>query len=217
MALPEHSKIINTIARQILKPEGLIQKGQSRSWLDDHEWFTTFVEFQPFQYQQGTCINVGVNFHWSGRDHWSFDIGYRESGFVTFVHLDQFAPEIEELAQMALSKVLFYRNSLRDPESAKQTILNHTFTSESLWGNYHKGIVCGITKDIPGLNNYFDRLLSIDDPAPFIPGVKAEISQLKTLAQHEGQFRQAIQSSIDFAREKKKLRPAPAAINQFFL
>ncbi|MFV0290086.1 MAG: hypothetical protein ACK5IJ_04195, partial [Mangrovibacterium sp.] len=63
MALPEHSKIINQVAREIFKEYGIERKGQSRTWLDDQYWYTTIIEFQPFKDRQGTCLNVGINFH----------------------------------------------------------------------------------------------------------------------------------------------------------
>ena len=43
MSQKVHTKIINNVAKQILKPEGLVRKGQSRTWYHDQGWFTTVV------------------------------------------------------------------------------------------------------------------------------------------------------------------------------
>lgn len=205
MGLPEHSKIINSIARKILKPIGLVQKGNSRTWLDDHGWYTIIVEFQPYSYRQGTFLNVGANFHWRKEDYWSFDIGHRESDFVNFENAEQFTTEFENLAGFALDKILFYRKALSNINAAKDTILNHKFTSEELWGSYHKGIICGLTNDLTELHKYFDKLLAFEDRAPFIPEVKSEVTRLKVIALDPNSFKEEIRQIIKRTREAKRL------------
>ncbi len=206
MALPEHSKIINKVARQILKPNGLERKGQSRTWLDDNGWYTTVVEFQPFKDRQGTCINIGVNFHWYVKDYWSFDIGYRESDFIDYKEENQFTLEVEKLTKTALNKVLDYREKLSDLKISKQTILGHEFTSENLWGSYHKGIICGLLGDINNLNFYFSRLLELDLDAPFEKELEKIVIDLKERSSDLDLFKDTIQSFIKETRGQKKLR-----------
>ena len=38
-----HNKIINQVAREILKPYGLFQKGQSRLWVDENTFYISMV------------------------------------------------------------------------------------------------------------------------------------------------------------------------------
>jgi hypothetical protein len=212
MGQPEHSKIINNVARQIFKSYGFERRGQSRVWLDDQGWYTTKVEFQPFMGRQGTCINVGVSFHWYVKDSMSFDMGYRESEFVDFVSIEQFTPEVEKLSRFALDKMLDYRNSFCNIKTAKQIILNHEFTSESLWGNYHKGIICGLTGDIQGLNLHFDELLLVSHDVPWADNLKLKTRQLKEIAPDLLLFRQEIKNIMKQARELKKLKVADVEI-----
>lgn len=54
MAAAPHSKIINKLAKDTLKPIGVLRKGQSRTWLDDNGWWVTVIEFQPFSWSKGT-------------------------------------------------------------------------------------------------------------------------------------------------------------------
>ena len=206
MALPEHSKIINKVAKQFLKPDGIERKGQSRTWLDDNGWFTTVVEFQPFKDRQGTCINIGVNFHWYVKNYWSFDIGYRESNFIDFKEENQFTQEVEKLSKTALNKVLDYREKLSNLENSKQTILKHEFTSENLWGSYHKGIICGLSGDIDNLNFYFNRLLNLELNAPFEKELEKIVIDLKEKSSDLDLFNKTIQSFIKETRGQKRLK-----------
>ena len=206
MALPEHSKIINRVAKQILKPKGLERKGQSRTWLDDNGWFTTVVEFQPFKDRQGTCINIGVNFHWYLKDYLSFDIGNRESDFIDFKNEEQFIREVEKLAQYALDKVHFYRQALDEFDRAKQTIKSHEFTSDNLWGNYHKGTICGLTGDQSGLTEYYNKLLTVDHDVSWANELKNRVTELKEISPNIDEFRQRISEIIHETRELKKLK-----------
>jgi hypothetical protein len=206
MALPEHSKIINQVARLILKPNGLERKGQSRTWLDDNGWYTTVIEFQPFKDRQGTCINVGVNFHWYRKDYLSFDIGNRESDFIDFENDEQFTQEVEILAHYALDKALIYRQVLNEFDIAKQTIKKHEFTSDDLWGNYHKGTICGLTGDLEGLIQHYDNLLAVDQDVSWVHELQARVMELKQISPDLDKFGQRIISIIHETRELKRLK-----------
>ncbi len=47
MPTPEHTRLLTAAARSILRPLGCVQKGRSRTWLDDQDWWVGVVEFQP--------------------------------------------------------------------------------------------------------------------------------------------------------------------------
>jgi hypothetical protein len=65
MAAPSlATRLVIRAARQALQPMWLRQKGRSRTWLDDHGWWLTVVEFQPSGFDHGTYLNVGVNWLW---------------------------------------------------------------------------------------------------------------------------------------------------------
>jgi hypothetical protein len=205
MALPEHSKIINKIAGRTLKPAGIQRQGRSRTWFEDNGWFTTFVEFQPFSGKKGTFLNVGVNFHWVKQDYWSFDIGYRISGFIEYVNEEQFSPEIEKLSKVALKKVLEYRESLSDLVEAKNTILANSFTSEILWGSYHKGVICGLNGDFAEMESYFNRILEMEKIYPDEKELGTVVSRLTEQSGNLESFKNTILSFIKDSRTLKKL------------
>lgn len=107
MTPPDHSKMINKTAKKVFGPYGIKQKGKSRIWLDDYGWYTTVIEFQPFNGRQGTTLNIGVNFNWHEQSHFSFDIGYRQDvDFVEYTgNEDHFSKEVEKFVKWRLTKL----------------------------------------------------------------------------------------------------------------
>ncbi len=72
-----HSKILIQTAKTLLTPLGIVQKGQSRTWIDDHGWWVIMMEFQPSGWSKGTYLNVGVCWLWDRNNYLSFDVGDR--------------------------------------------------------------------------------------------------------------------------------------------
>ena len=213
MATPEHSKIINKVARKSFKELGIIRKGQSRMWLDDHEWFTTIIEFQPFSGRQGTCLNIGVNFHWYLKDYWSFDIGYRESDFIEFQNEEQFFTALEKLMKIAVNKCLEIRNNLKTLEKAQETIINHKFNSENLWGNYSKAIISGLIGNLEDTLKYFDKLSATEDNTPWAKELKERVESLKKHMDNKETFKESIKQIITETRGLKKLKEINILLN----
>ena len=161
MGISSHTKIINKVARQALKPVGVKRKGQSRIWLDDNGWWITLVEFQPSSWSKGTYLNVGVNFQWYPKGHFSFDIGYREAGFVEYESDQQFEPQAQEFAELAKAKVLEIREQLSSPASVKKYVISAFHDHRpTLWGAFHQGMSCILTKDTK------EAITSHDTPKP---------------------------------------------------
>lgn len=206
MALPEHSKIINKVARGIFKEYGIERKGQSRTWLDDQYWYTTIIEFQPFKDRQGTCLNVGINFHWYEKEYFSFDIGNRESDFIDFKSEKQFQPEMESLTEKALKLIIELRNKMADLKSAERTIINHKFTSDNLWGNYHRAIICGLNNEKEKSEKYFNLILKNDLKYDWELKLKQRVEKLKTELNNISNFQNTIDKVIERTRKEKKLK-----------
>jgi hypothetical protein len=206
MSQPEHSKIITKAAKQIFKPHGLEQMGQSQTWFDDQGLYTTIIEFQPHKWEHGAFLNVGVNFHWYEQEYTSFDIGYRETGFEKFETSEQFTSKIEDMVRIAMDKALSYRVQLINLSTVKKNILAHNFTSETLWGNYHKGVISGLTNDADGLNKYFDELLLVGHDVEWANELKSKVRQLKEIASDSLKFKNEILRIIHESRGLKKLK-----------
>lgn len=205
MAMPEHTNIIHKVARTIFKPYGIKRKGQSRTYLDDNEWFTTVIEFQPHSYGRGTFLNIGVNFHWYSQTHFSFDLGYRVAPFINFTHPEKFSAEIEQLCKLTTDKVMAYREELSSRHKALETILAHQFPSESLWGNYHKGTIAGLTGDMNLMNHHYNQLLKSEENIDWIHKLKSHTVHLQQLSKNRGEFENYLSDLINQTRTLKRL------------
>lgn len=62
-----HSNIIKQVCKEILIPLGVFQKGTSRLYLDDNDYFFTVIEFQPSSWSNGTYLNIGLTFLWDNK------------------------------------------------------------------------------------------------------------------------------------------------------
>jgi hypothetical protein len=206
MATPEHSKIINKVARGIFKEYGIERKGQSRTWLDDQYWFTTIIEFQPFSGRQGTCLNVGINFHWYEQDYFSFDIGNRISDFIDFKTELQFQSEIKPFVEKALKRALELRVKMANLNNATENIINHEFASDTLWGNYHRAIICGLKNEPHKAEQYFDLILNDDFDVAWANELKNRVSELKANLNNIKGFQKKVNAIIEKTRNEKKLK-----------
>lgn len=216
MKQAEHSKIINRIAKEKFKPFGITQKGKSRIWLDDRGWYTTLIEFQPYRGERGTTLNVGVNFHWYEHDYFSFDIGSRQD--VDFVNFDEnniesFEKNIEEFCDLCLKIVIENRTKFKSIYSAKEYILKHNFTSDEFWGNYSKGIICGLTNDFNEQNKYFNKLLNKIHPVKWADQLKERTNYLITKSLNQEEFTSEIIKIIIETRKSKKLTEQEILLN----
>lgn len=125
-----HSKVINQICKEVLVSIGLFQKGTSRIYLDDNDYFFTVVEFQPSSWEKGTYLNIGLTFLWEHDqpDTLTFEFSRQVAGrygeFVRFENEMQFRNEVTNLAQIAKEEVLFYRK-LRDIHYAKKWMIGY--------------------------------------------------------------------------------------------
>lgn len=94
-------KLIAAAARAGLEPLGLVRKGRSRSWIDDHGWWLLNVEFQPSNHAVGCYINVGAQHLWAPRNHLCFEQMERPLGGSSFVSLN--GDEAEFATSIALA------------------------------------------------------------------------------------------------------------------
>jgi hypothetical protein len=71
-----HTKLINAAARDVLRPMGIVQKGRSRLWYDNHGWWAGLIEFQPVS-TSAICSSSGRR-----RSEWRFfDKGKRDLSY----------------------------------------------------------------------------------------------------------------------------------------
>lgn len=123
-----HSKIINQVCREVLIPLGVFQKGASRLYLDDNDYFFTVIEFQPSTWSKGTYLNIGLTFLWNYNqsDVLSFAFSRQPAArygkFVEYKNETQFRKDVTSLVNIARDEILFYR-SFRRIEFAKDWMI----------------------------------------------------------------------------------------------
>ena len=117
-----HNTILKQAVRAVLKPQGLLQKGSSRIWVDDNGWFFTIVEFQGSWCDKGSFLNVGMHHLWSDWESLMPVCGIcdtRQFGWAGYKgDGEAFAQQVTALAETALARVLEYRKAA-DPKAAK--------------------------------------------------------------------------------------------------
>ena len=204
MATPIHSKLINRAAREILKPVGLVRKGQSRVWLDDNGWWLTMIEFQPSSWSKGTYLNVGISWLWYPKEFMSFDIGYRENSFIEFKDEDSFFPEAIALAEKAKVKALAHRHLMSSPELAKEFVLTNTVgDKQNIWACLNKGLVCLHASDFQSANIHLENVLQCNDDRDWAISVKDFTKSVLNLTPKEQLL--AVRNAIIHSRKLKKL------------
>lgn len=206
MSTPPHSKLINKVAREVLKPIGVKRKGQSRIWLDDHGWWITVVEFQPSAWAKGTYLNVGINWQWYPQDYFSFDLGYREAGFVEYNSDDQFEPKARELAELAKSKVEEFRSQLSDQMKAKEYVINATKDNKgNLWGEFNRGMACTISGSKDQALTFFNQVIEIPDDVEWAVELKNFTRNLMNLINSGQDYIEYLNEVVRESRSLKKL------------
>lgn len=173
--MEQHNKIINDVAKKILKPEGLFRIGSSRSWLEDNGYYFTVVEFQPSSFEKGSYLNVGIDFLWGStedtNEYLSYDVGGRVivgkgTQYVEYrprlKNCDKvFEEEIEKFAYAALQKVTEYRK-FRDLDYAKKMLIKSVVETPKecqCWELYRLSMLCFFKGDLDDGRKYFDEYM----------------------------------------------------------
>jgi hypothetical protein len=156
----QHTKLLNAAAREVLRPLGVVQKGRSRTWLDDHGWWLGVIEFQPSSWSRGSYLNVGVNWLWDPKDYLSFDFGHRidipgEGQCIEYENEEQFSPLARKLAMVAAEQVRHYRDVFPTVDVAAAT-LRQTEPDDVLRA-LDAGIALGLAGDGAAARSMFSR------------------------------------------------------------
>lgn len=206
MSTPQHSKIINKVAREILKPLGVKRKGQSRIWLDDNGWWITVIEFQPSAWSKGTYLNIGVNWQWYPKEHYAFDVGYREQGFVEYENDQQFEEDARQFAELAKSKVLEIRESLSTLESMKKYIISaYKEIGATIWGDFHQGLACAVASDHVEAISFLQRVVSNSDDREWALELKDFSKNIINQIESGSDYHTYLDEVVSKSRELKKL------------
>jgi len=158
MARSLGTTIMVDAAKSVLSGNGFLPDKSGRMWYEDHGWFVLLVDFQAPVGWQGSFLNVGASFLWrpdtGSGVYCAFDFGGRignnrnEDGTTITYADDQvvYREQADRLARRGLEEGVKLRE-LDDWAAAKRLLLPHVFTSDALWGNWHRAMLCFCTWD----------------------------------------------------------------------
>jgi hypothetical protein len=201
-----HVRLLNAASLDVLSPMGMWQRGRSRFWLDDHDWWLVLVEFQPSARSRGSYLNVGVMWLWPERDHLAFDVGYRLEDFVAFRNKAQFEREATRMVARAAEEVTAYRQQFVSVEAAAD-YLDHHCDGKNPWRIYHAGVACGLAGRATNACHRLDQLATqVTDDAG--SALRQSARHLRPLAADRDAFRLAVEQIVGGTRELLRLPPA---------
>jgi hypothetical protein len=199
-----HSRLIKKIARKILTPLGIQQKGDSRLWIDDLDWWLILVEFQPSGFDKGTYLNIGAHWLWYEKDYFSFDYGERIGSFIPFETETQFENEVYRVVEQASQLVKQYRQRFHSIYDAEKVLYGKS--DQNVWSLYDAAVASGICGDATRAKRLFQSILRSPGDYGWQRNLNGIVSQLTPLLQDTEAFRNQIRTYIKNSRQKLNLR-----------
>jgi hypothetical protein len=203
---PPHSQLLTRAARGILLPMGLTQKGRSRVWLDDHDWWVCVVEFQPSSWSRGSYLNVGCMWLWHVKDFVSFDEGSRVESFSQFEEEAQFQLEAERLATKAADEVSRYRELFPDIKAVADFYIRKP--PVIFWPSFHAAVACAAAGQVKEAERFFKNVTDFDDKRDWVVAAQAEAVALMSIASRPDEFRAVLVERVQRTRALQRLAPA---------
>ncbi len=201
-----HNKQINKAARQILRPMGLIQKGQSRCWYDDRNWWIGHVEFQPSGWGKGSYLNAAACWIWHRRNYASFDSGpVRVEGFIQFTSEEQFEAAALHLAERAAEEIL----KLRTQFTTLQDVAEYLESNEvaTIWSSFNAGIAWALLGDRSRASRFLSSAIAygVNSNLDWEINAGKDAEHILRLCDEPLLLRQEICDRIQFFRKANKL------------
>lgn len=75
----DHNRLLKKVANEVFQPLGLVQRGSSRVWFDDHGWWVIMLAFEPSGFGKGSYLRVASSPLWGVTDSVGFAHEYRDT------------------------------------------------------------------------------------------------------------------------------------------
>lgn len=203
MNLDDHNRLIKQAARTELNPIGCVQKGQSRIWLDDHNWWVGVVEFQPHSGAKGSYLNVGACWLWHEKDSFSFDDGYRIEPFEEYLDSQQFCEVAQYLAMKAKKEVLNLR--LKYPSIHACAKHLRVQARKSNWVVFNSAVAAGLAGDLKFAEEQFSQILNQGCRTAWQVNLQSRAAILSAVVHDADSFKLAIVYAVMKCRALLKL------------
>jgi hypothetical protein len=206
------SRLLNAAAREVLKPMGLIQRGKSRTWIDDHGCWLIVVNFESSGFSKGSYLAVSADFLWHDRDWLAYAVGgrLRESRgpeiWADFSSEEQFAAEARRLATRAADEVARFRSrfsTLRDWADELTRTANGHF-----WPQFDAGVACALVGRKSEAHQWFERVYtSKGDDRDWVLAAQGRAREFDVLLADGQELRSEISQIVRRFRIALKLDP----------
>jgi hypothetical protein len=181
------NSMLRRAARDTLRPLGMIQKGRSRTWLDDHGWWLILVEFQPSGFGKGSYLNVGISWLWKPgtvAGVLTYDLGHRVAGFRDYQSPEQWEEVSAILADRAREQVLHYRERVPNLVAAADETHVAAQANERGWSGWlfwNAGLANGLVGNVERAGMYLGLVASSSDDQDWWLPVRAQADIWKDL------------------------------------
>ena len=199
----ERSQLLTEAGNRILKPLGLVQKGRSRFWRDDRDWFVIGVEFQPSSWSGGSYLNVGCSWLWMVRDYFAYDVGGRTEPFVKFQNQDQF----QDAANIMATKAAFAVKNFRKQFPNTRAVYEYYSSEEcrGIWPNFNAAIASALSGEALEAAFHFGKIAEDQSDAAWATAARSEAFSLQGILSDRALFRTAIRERVMRTRALQKL------------
>jgi hypothetical protein len=151
-------------------PLGFHRRGRSRTWVADHGWWLTVVEFQPSAWSKGSYLNVAAHWLWSEIGTLSFDFGGRIAEHVEYLTDEQFTSAVVRLAENAANEAQRLTAIFGDLSTASKVLLEEAQAKRAQphlhagWSDYHAGVAAALIGQSDEAKQILTRIVA--SPAP---------------------------------------------------
>lgn len=210
----DHYRILNSTAREGLRPLGLARKGRSRTWLYDRGWWVGIVEFEPHGWMRDTFLTVAVDWLWHERDHLAYSVGGRvehlfgEPPYEDFVEAkeeEQFRAAVRGLTMRAAEEVEGYRRRFPTVEEAAGYLRERG--DEDFWQAFDAGVACGLLGQACEARRWFDLAAGQRGRFDWMLSARERVAELTALLDDSDAFRREIRAAISRRRATLGLDP----------
>jgi hypothetical protein len=203
---------------------GLIRKGRSRTWWDDHGWWLVIVEFEPSGFSKGSGLNVGIFWLWTAETQpWvSYDLSYPIPGvggtFQSFQSVDQWRAVVGGLVRRAAEEVVRYRELVPDLDAAARECLRPERTrvrpfraklgrkAPVSWSTWHAAVASGLVGDVRSAVCCFDAVAqSPAEPDYWLPVRDRAAAWSDLIRRDHGAFLEDVRRQVEKQREALRL------------
>ncbi|MFD6534123.1 hypothetical protein [Streptomyces sp. NPDC060184] len=205
-------RIMNSAARESLKPLGLVQRGRSRLWIDDHGWWLGVVEFTPPRIA-GSGLYVGAMWLWHDVAHLAFHVDAVRVGSELFRTEDQFTPLALELSRRAAVNVTALREKFPALPDVARYLTSRPVRQGFFWDSFDTGIAAALVGDPDTARDHFERVLREDALAPWIVEAQKKARELHAIAADHVAVTAWVTWAVESCRSKLGLDPVSFAIS----